>query len=244
MKEQDPIQNELNSMDSALRAGIGAQPSSVPEGYFEGLAAQILSRVKETNESAQDEITRLSPLLAGINRTMPQSVPVHFFQDNIESLPALTAGEQESLVLSFISRELPYEVPSGYFSAFPDAVLEKIEHRSARVVPITRRKWMRVAAAALVAGVVTIAGISYFGGSKTNPPSVNSPQWVASSLQGVSNKALDEFVQTTDPIASNPAPAHKSAKTDDVNSLLKGVSDKDLDSFLDQVPVDDEESFN
>jgi hypothetical protein len=239
MQSRNNIQNELNDLNSELPLDSNPHPYSVPEGYFEGLADSILAKVKG-KQSVSEEIAELSPLLASISRSMPYSVPDNYFQQNIENPPTVT--DEESLILSFISKDMPYEVPVGYFANFPEAVLEKVTQQKARVIPIVRRKWMRMAAAAVLTGFIAMSGYLYFG-SKSDV-SVNNPEWVAAKIKNVSNKDLQEFINTTDEdVIHNATAQNKPAKTE-IKSMLQDVSDKELNAFLDQVPTDDELGTN
>jgi len=54
---------------------------SVPEGYFDGLADSIMSRIKgEENESAMDEIRKLSPAISAIGNSNVFQVPEAYFE--------------------------------------------------------------------------------------------------------------------------------------------------------------------
>ncbi|MBL7728574.1 MAG: hypothetical protein JNM68_12845 [Dinghuibacter sp.] len=76
--------------------GAAATGFSVPEGYFDGLAASIMGRVKAENATgAQEEIQALSPVLAGINRTMPFTVPRSYF----DQLPEQVLNEEKGAKL-------------------------------------------------------------------------------------------------------------------------------------------------
>jgi hypothetical protein len=135
---------------------------------------------------------------------------------------------------------MPYQVPSGYFESFTSSVLKKVKPQ-AKVIAMTPRRWMRVAAAAMIAGIITISGIVYFSGKQDIK--VDNPQWVAKKLQNVSDKALDEFVKTSDINQATIATVkNKSIKTSDVNRLLQDVPDNELDAFLEQMPTDDLEA--
>src|SRR5206468_8946549 len=104
----------------------------------------------------------LSPLLAGIPREMPYSVPAGYFSRTLEDLPALTGEEHASSILASIRKTMPYEVPSGYFEQLPGKILALLSRQQARVVPILSRKWMRMAVAAMVGGIICISGYTYF----------------------------------------------------------------------------------
>jgi hypothetical protein len=238
MSSNNYIQDELNELNSGLPGNQQGLPYGVPEGYFEGLAASVMARIRESESapSAAEEIAQLSPLLAGLSRTVPYSVPAGYFSENIDLLPAFTSDTEESLVLSFIEKEMPYEVPRGYFASFPETVLEKL-NRSAKVVPMKRRRWMHVAAAAVVAGIIGLSGLAYFKSGTTTP---DAP--VAIEIKKASTEELNAFVKTTDiSLTDESTTAHN---TTDVKQLLKDVSDKELEAFLDQVPTDDEEEFD
>src|SRR5690348_12597312 len=108
MSTTNTIQDELNEMNSGLNPNASDTPYSIPEGYFDGLASSVLAKIKgETPVAASEEIAQLSPLLAGISRQLPFSVPDNFFQSNLEGLKAFTSENEESLVLSFINKEMP-----------------------------------------------------------------------------------------------------------------------------------------
>lgn len=61
-------------------AGLAGVVFSVPEGYFDGLAAQVLNKVK-ANEKSENELAEFAPVLAGIDRTMPYTVPQGYFEN-------------------------------------------------------------------------------------------------------------------------------------------------------------------
>jgi hypothetical protein len=240
MNSRNNIQDELNELNSGLNSNSN-DPYSVPEGYFEGLAASVLAKIKgETPVSAMEELAQLSPFLAGIPKKMPYAVPEDFFQSNIEGLKAFTSESEESLVLSFIDKEMPYEVPAGYFANVPEQVLEKVSDRQgAKVVPMGgRRRWTRLAVAAAVTGIVVVSGIFYFNNRGGN--SVTSDPVMA--VKKASTEELNDFINATavtddkSQVTVNNNP--KAAK------IFADVSDKELNDFLDQMPTDDEIDIN
>lgn len=245
MNNRNTIQDELNGLNSGLNPDSNNTPYSVPEGYFEGLAASVLAKVKsESNVSAAAEIAELSPLLAGISRKMPYSVPEDFFELNIEGLKAFTSESEESLVLSFIEKEMPYEVPAGYFANVPEQVLQKVSNQGARVIPMMRRKWMRMAVAAAVTGVMAISGIVYFSNRGNNKADSNEPALTA--VKKASTEELNEFIKTTAVDITDDkiqvTAQNKTPKTE--AKIFADVTDKELDAFLDQMPTDDEIDIN
>lgn len=125
MERSVNILSELQAISPEV-ARIGRQlPYAVPAGYFEGLAAQVMQRIRG-NEA-------VSPVLqqAGGN---PYTVPAGYFDqlaDNIlarvkASDEALSAQEELSMLsplLSKLDKKLPYEVPAEYFSDLTENVV-------------------------------------------------------------------------------------------------------------------------
>jgi hypothetical protein len=249
MNPRNPIQDELNSLNSPIPA-TAATPFSVPEGYFEGLAEAILARIRTEGMSAADETAALSPLLAGIPRTLPYSVPQGYFDENLEILPLMIGAEETSPLLASIGKENPYSVPAGYFETLQAPAAAAPAQPKMRVVRM--HKWMRVAAAAVVTGAIALGGLLYFGKDAAVPEQTGAP--VASELRKelkqVSTEELDEFLQSTAvlPEEKTEQPAQEkintstaSAKPTDVKKMLKDVSDEELEQFLDELPADDDE---
>lgn len=248
MNNRNTIKNELNELNSGLDAHLDPTPYSVPEGYFENLAASLLAKVKgEEPVSASEEIAQLSPLLAGISKELPYSVPDGFFQDTLEGLKAFTSENEESLVLSFADRQMPYEVPAGYFADLPEQVLEKLNHRPAKLVPMGRR-WMRLAVAAVFTGLIALSGILYFNNRASHSINTGAPSVpVAVQLKKVSTEELNEFIKnTTIDITDDKAQvtAKNRSSKKETRQLFNDVSDKELEAFLNQMPTEEETDIN
>lgn len=236
MDNRDNIQDELNGLNHSQPSS--QNPFSVPEGYFDGLATSIMAKIKGQQASAVQEIAELSPLLAGISRDMPYTLPVNYFQTNLESLPFLTGEDPQSAILSLVERVTPYEVPLGYFANLPDRILGKVPVSKAKLVPIVRRRWMRLAAAAMITGLIGLSGYFYFNNNK----GFDAGKPIAQQLKNVSTKELNEFIKTADITSTSTETAQATiASQNEVEKMLADVSDKELDAFLAQVPTDDED---
>ena len=210
MDSRTHIQSELMELNSSLPFNVKMPVFNVPEGYFESFAEGVLAKIKGKQAvSSSDELAALSPLLAGISRKMPFSVPENYFDEATMSLPSLTLEEPLPEVLSGASKTLPYKVPAGYFEQLPQQVLNRVVKPKAKVISFNR-DWMRYAVAAVLIGIVALSSIVYFSsGNKVDP--VKQPEaWIARKLKNVSNQELEK--------------------------MLKDVSDTELDAFLSQVP--------
>src|SRR4030095_1154549 len=122
MTNRDIILNELAVLGSDLRDHNLQNTYTAPAGYFEGLADQILARIKALEASdARDELKYLSPLLSSVSKEMPYAVPAGFFQNlsedilkNISEHEDYQTSEEEigslSPLLSSLKNKNPFSV--------------------------------------------------------------------------------------------------------------------------------------
>jgi hypothetical protein len=254
MDNQDNIQDELRSLDSGLPVTNSPSPFSVPEGYFDGLAASILAKAKAQTVSVADELQELSPLLAGISRQMPYTLPEGYFYDNLSALPFLVT-EKESAVLAAIGKTNPYSVPEDYFDALPHQITAKLFRPKAKVVPFFSRTWIKVAAA-VVGGVILLGGYFLLNQpissndpvAATYPSADSSENFVAKTESSVvqeigtiSTEEIDAFIQTVplNLVRSRSASTELTGK-EQFAEMLQGVSASEIDAFLEQIPTADE----
>jgi hypothetical protein len=238
MNNKDTIR-ELNDLNSPLANITLENIYSVPEGYFEGLASQILNRIRALNVTdAGEELSYLSPFLGSISKKLPYSVPGGYFDELAEQLTASvqfregyqTADEELfalSPVLSGIGKQNPYSVPQGYFDGLESNIkLNNRARASAKVVSMVNRKWIRIAAAAVIIGFITLTGIQFLNNNSRS----SSHPYGAIDSNGVSTADINSFIQIVDEGSGQNSMAI-SVKTD-IKDLMKDVSDKDIQDFL------------
>jgi len=233
MRSDNNLQQELQELNNSLPVPQVQHLYAVPEGYFEGLAASVLAKVKAQEAGAAEEIQTLSPFLASLSRTMPFEVPGDYFDTALEGI-----ASEESIPAEWEGARFnpTYSVPAGYFENLPAQILAKVQpEKTAKLISIGQRL-MRYASAACLTGLIAMSTYLYFGKPGVIDAQEQPHQWVAAKLQNVSNQELDSFIQTATNETVNTA---KPSKTE-VKKLLTDVSDKELDEFLNQVPVSDE----
>ena len=93
-----------------------------------------------------------------------------------------------------------------------------------------------MAAAAVVSGIILLSGLAYFKSGTT------SADPVAVEIKKASTEELNAFIKTAD--VSSTDDNSTAQNTKDVRQLLKDVSDGELETFLNQVPTEDEEEFD
>ena len=220
------IQDELKDLNSNLPEKVN--PYTVPQGYFEGLAASVLGKVKDNTISAQDEVGKIAPLLATISRQMPFEIPENYFQSNLEALPYMIS--QEDFSNSMATSAMPYEVPTGYFAALPQAILKKVAPQKGRIISI-KAHWKTFAAAAIITGIIALSGISHLFYNPFKDP--------IAQVRKASNSEIEAFLTSTGNHLSHNATAQNSLRKTEVQRMMQNFTDSEVDAFLKQVPEEE-----
>ena len=239
MTNRNTILNELADLGSGLKDHNPQNIYAVPAGYFEGLADQILKRIKALESTdAKDELKYLSSFLSNISKETPYSVPAGFFQNLSEDVLKRISEQEDhqtsekeieslSPLLSSLKNKNPYSVPAGYF----DTVGTKVEKKEAKVISITRRKWYRLAAAAVVIGIVVIGGLLFF---KQGQVSVDNPHaWIEKNVKKVDKAKIDELISLTNGDLNDKLDNESDVvKKAEIKELMKDVPEKEIEEFL------------
>jgi len=250
-----PVQEEL---PSGLLPNVSRQaPYSPPPGYFDGLAENLLNVVKASEASqAAEELSSLSPLLSSISKQNVYEVPTGYF-DSLDRQIAQTVNDeneqsvQEELelispLLASFKKLTPYSVPVGYFENLQYNVATENIVQTTKVVSITGRRWFRYAAAALVIGFVATIALLLINKPKAVDPSEKSFAWVQKNMKKVSTDEISEFIELAN---TGNTDAGKPNGHDDIKDLLKDVSDKEIQDFLNETQpavteTDDDQIMN
>jgi hypothetical protein len=240
MTNRNTILNELADLGSALANRDPHNTYAVPAGYFEGLADQILNRVKALEASdAKEELSYLSPVLSNLSKEEPYSVPARFFQNlSDDVLKKISEHENHqtskeeidglSPLLSSLKNKNPYSIPAGYFEKLETGV----EKKETKVISITRRRWYRLAVAAVIIGIVAISGLAIFK-SKQVDPNKNPQAWIEKNVdKKVSKNKLDEFVKLAEGESTNVTSEKDDVKLAEIKELMKDVPEKEIEEFL------------
>jgi len=169
---------------------------------------------------------------------MPYTLPEGYFERLEETLLQTiqqsndyqTAKEElETLspLLSGLKKQLPFSIPQGYFENL------SVGKPETKIVSFTSRKWFRYAAAAVITGVIALGGLMYFNSRKVDP--VEQPYaWVKKSIKKVDKADIDAFVKLADEELSNQVVTSAPVKPEEIKELMKDVSDKEIQDFLDE----------
>ncbi len=230
MANKDIIQ-ELSDLGSNLHGNTSANIYSVPPGYFEDFSEQMLGLVK-----ANESLTWLSSL----PKETPFHVPDRYFNELDEKIMGIirrhpdhqtSREELESVspLLSSISKRPVYSVPKGYFENFKPGAEEK----ETRVVSITGRKWFRYAAAAIIVGVILMAGLIALNNNNKDSADKTLAKFEKEVKKINDVKSTENLIDFMDAGLNEKelASSQKNIKTDDVQQLLKDIPIDELKDF-------------
>ncbi|MBS1604492.1 MAG: hypothetical protein JST42_17645 [Bacteroidetes bacterium] len=131
---QGPIGESAHPMNTAASAIPGSGRLAASSTQESGLP--LAASTPESNqspasaESASQEITRLSPLLNGITRSVPYQVPDNYLEQLSPMLAPLAGLRDKPL----------YTVPENYFAGVADKVLARIKDQAVSTVNATSDK--------------------------------------------------------------------------------------------------------
>jgi hypothetical protein len=233
---------------------------SVPDGYFEGFAQQMLARIKSIPDLKSTpgmshgalEQEELPAILSQAARLNPYTVPDGYF-DGL------------SPVLAILKDKNPYAVPAGYFDRLADQVnartlkpvarltVESNGQAKAKVIGLGKRmSWLKYSAAAVVAGLIVTVGWlrwptakAFFGASRSSASiaavtqPAQTPLEIAKNLFKVSDAELQNFLVDQDttlaqPVTNNALMATVDMDDSNLKTLLGDVPDGELKQYLDE----------
>ncbi|MFT4016026.1 MAG: hypothetical protein QM668_03615 [Agriterribacter sp.] len=214
MEQVPDIAAELKEI-STLVAGIKKNnPFSVPAGYFAEFSENVLSLVLQNESTAvpvKDEIEALSPLLASLRNKSSLTIPEHYFEQF--SIPAIPAPQE--------SKDGTAIAPVRSISA--------------------NRKWIKYAAAAMVAGFVGLSTF-FFLNRSANPAEKDKTvvqhdkNHSANDFSGIPDEALAGFLSSA-PVNSFTATDSDEADIDAIAMI--DIDDNKLTNILRELPDED-----
>lgn len=249
MTQRDNILQELNELNSRLALSQPVNTYAVPPGYFEGLAAQVLSRIRAMEAvDAAEELSYLSPLLSGLPKQMPYTVPAGYFEGVSEIMTKLAKGTGDDLtaaeetasisrLLGSLKKEMPFTVPTGYFENLASDIAARESKTEAKVISLSSsRKWFRYAAAAAVAGIIFMAGFLIINKPGETEPGRAVFVKVSKDIKKLNNTQKDDLIDflNSGMTGTETARVNNDNKSKEIQQLLQDVSEEELKDFQEQ----------
>lgn len=236
MTENNNILNELADLNSSLASKSRNNVYSVPAGYFDTLAPNVMARIKAMDAiDGREELKILSPLLDALSRQMPFEVPGGYFEqlDPLQLIQqdAVSEIEMISPLLSGLRKQNPYAVPAGYFeTTLPVSIEEK---PVTKVVSIVHRRWFRMAAAAVVTGILVISGFFVFNKKAVDKAPLAKFTRDVKKMDDAQKDDLIDFIDAG-LTGKEQVKAPVEGKSKEIRELLKDVSDDELKDIQQQ----------
>lgn len=226
---------------------VQKNPFETPPDYFESLSDHVLNRIHALQASSpKEELEALSPLLVQIDKTPPFAKPGDFFEelpsDVLAGVHAIDFVNHEletlPLILSAINKENIYKVPDSYFNTLPLQILNKINQQQNRLISSDfKRRLIRYAMAALIAGVIAVGTWEFF---QNKPTAINDNGLTGinkiSDTEKISDDEIVNYLEFNEDTLSenNNSNAVADFKEEEVKELLADLSDAELQQYLDQ----------
>lgn len=225
MEHSPNISDELRQIAPAV-ANIGNNnPYTVPMGYFDSLAVDIIKNIKPETV---------------ITSTNPYSAPTGYFDGLASSILYKIKSAEASMskeitlelekiapLLSTISNGNVLSLPDGYFETLNVCIPK--ESKELKVVPFggSIRKWVSYAAAASIIFILSVSSYLYVN---QHMKSVDKSLTIEQRLATLDDDEIFNYLQNDlgDPDPDNATLIEEDPK---INNLLINISDEEFERF-------------
>ena len=230
---EEMTQKEISTETRKLVRGIKL-PYQVEEAYFDRFSQTMIEIVSSLDNRKQPNYVIPNDYFAGL-------------ADNILSRikEAEIANElAEITTLNILSKDNIYSLPQGYFENFSVSLNESTAFESeiaqgGNVISMNNyKKWMNIAVAASLLGIIITSAILF--STKSN----NSDRYlsyksvdVTGSVKKLSDDELVKYLNTDVEAGSVDMTIIDDGAEPDVDQRIKGVSDFDLDQYLQESAI-------
>jgi hypothetical protein len=233
METSREILTELKEIAPGIvRNGLSRVPFAVPAGYFEGFAEILMKRINmegSSEISSKEEISGISPLLAGLQKKNPYQAPEGYFETWKTKIPASSLGSSISGAENYPSKLVAITTrkpQSNAVSYQQGSIGSKTKHLS--ILP----RVIRYAVAACLVGLLGITIYNVTNRSNMDP---------LHGLTTVSDQDMANYLDAGD-IHWTPGIAPETASVDftdnDIHALFSNVSDAELLAYTPSLPLE------
>ena len=225
MSNNNIILNELQNLSAAVANVDRRNVYSVPFGYFNSLAEQVLRNVQQLESHFPEEPSN------------PFKVPQGYFEGlSNEILGKVKVGnsslseiEKElnevAPLLNTISKVSVYKVPQGFFETFTTIPYMK----QAKVMSVGRiGRFVRYAAAAAITAIMALGGFFYFNSEHTT--SYAESGFNQQEVKKLSETEIIEYLNNN-PSATEVSFTNKKAE-DEFKKYTKQLTEEEIDNYL------------
>ena len=251
----DAVFDVINITDTTT----GNSSLTVPNGYFDDLANNIIQKIKTQQPAATNETgDGFSVLLNNISRENIFKIPANYFDslgaDVLSKINALENNTDDlqhiAPLLYSLSKENLGEIPTGYFDNLSATILKKIAGKTpAKVVTMEGRlSFIKYAVAAIFIGIISTIAFNFYN----KPANIITNKFAALDSSIEKGKAMNEtkFNETLNSLSQDDIIKYlqKTGTEADLNLLSSSINenivpsqeeyllnDKTLDNFITDV---------
>ena len=230
MQNREEITIELTSIVSAATAWPVSVPYMVPVGYFDALSEMILERISIGLPNKANVFVVPDNYFEQLPDTILQAVRHTEVSDELREVAPF---------LQSIPKTNPYQTNTVPVLDIQAMIAEKAATDTGKVITmpaIRKSAWMRLAAAAVMVGVLVTAAFIY--NSNQTIESVNTDQYaqmdVSNEISKLSEDELTNYLSSAEKLVIATAD-RESLQIDellDVNDHLSDMSDDELKEYL------------
>jgi hypothetical protein len=233
METSREILTELKEIAPGIaRNGLSRVPFAVPTGYFEGFAEILMKRInREGNSeiSSLEEISGISPLLAGLQKKNTYQAPEGYFETWKTTIPVSASSSSSSGSENYPSKLVAITTGKPQSNA--------VSYRQGSFGSKTKRisilpRIIRYAVAACLVGLLGITIYNVNNRNNIDP---------LHGLTTVSDQDMANYLDAGD-IHWTPGLAPETASVDftdnDIHTLFSNVSDAELLSYTPSLPLE------
>jgi hypothetical protein len=234
------IHNELKGLSQLLAGLPNTNVFTVPEGYFENLAADILYNVD--NGLSINELSR---------STAHMDIPEAYFDGLADTImnrirSEVTNNIAEEPDTSFINPARyinTYTIPTGYFDSLAGEIMKKLP-QPAKVLTMTKTRvfFSRYAVAAAITGLLGLSLFTIFDKKQgTGSVSEQTSPVIATTNDILKNNSFDKVLET---LGDEEIVSYLQDNGEDVNAaLVASVTDEnnlpnEEEYFIDEKTLD------
>lgn len=234
MSQREAIKNELKQMGLSLEHLSARIPYRVPEGYFEAFSDLLLDRLAVNVDLSKSKVYQLPDgYFDGLSDSIIAAIRKAEVMEEMESLSPL---------LNTLSKEMPFQQ-----QASPALNMETIMQKAAvHEIPVVQMKarrplkWMRLAAAAVVAGLLITTAVLYTSDTNQQSGDSNFADYaqidVSQEMSKLSEEELNTYLSSSEKlvVAAGYREQYGEDELPDVNEHIQFMSDDELKQYLDE----------
>ena len=229
------IQNELKELNSILAGISNTNVYTVPDGYFEAMALDILNTLQRVSD--------ISPNAA---------VPEGYFEGLADGImnkikDGLAMKDEGSVLLSTVKNINPYTVPHGYFEALAGNIVNQLPQPAKVIVMRKRSSFFNYAAAAVITGILGLSVVSIVDKRQQDKILSETAALNLNFDEALANVSDDDIVAYLQKGGEDVNAALVASASEDKN-LPEQVDyltdDKTLDNLLNELNIKDQSTTN